>query len=251
MLPIELDGLIPFSKLPGRKGATSPQCHPRPEGASKRQRRPAAELSAEEGSLLIFAHTDPLRPAEHPADTGEGFGEGVDLLAERTPLAFVELLIADPAVSPTVRFHLSLQVRKAGLYLGHEFGVLTLYDGLDELEGDLSPLDVSRYVGPEPWTRGGTPSATSSPTPTRRRERRGCASPTKGFQTTVRSSPPSSRVRQMTGLPLDAWHQGTYRHCPRRGRSRGRLQPIREGNTVSRAFGGGTIYRPLSRELGG
>src|SRR5215210_6600693 len=137
MLPVELDGLIPVSKLPGRKGAASPQGHPCPEGASERQRRPAAELTAEEGSLFIFAHTNPLRPAEHPADTGEGFGEGVDLLAEHTPLAFVELLVADPAVAPTVRFHLSLQVPEAGLNLSHEVGVLSLYDGLDELEGDL------------------------------------------------------------------------------------------------------------------
>lgn len=72
-------------------------------------------------------------PAQHPADTGEGLGEGVDFLAEHAPLAFVDLLVADSAVALTVRFHLSLQVPKAGFYLRHEVGVLSLYDGLATL----------------------------------------------------------------------------------------------------------------------
>ena len=80
-----------------------------------------------------------LRPAQHATEPGEGFGEGVDLLAEHSPLPFVDLLVADPALALTIGCHLPFQVLEAGLYLCHEVGILSLYDGLDELEGDFGP----------------------------------------------------------------------------------------------------------------
>src|SRR5215207_1812124 len=84
-----------------------------------------------------------LRPsAQYPADPGEGFGEGVDLLAELAPLFFIQLFVAGPAVATTVRLYLLLHVLESCLYLGHQLGVLTLHDGLYEGEGDLRPLHV-------------------------------------------------------------------------------------------------------------
>src|SRR5215210_5944480 len=85
-------------------------------------------------------------PAQDAADPGEGFGEGVDLLAELTPLPFVELLVADPAVALLVGLYLLLDCPEARVYLRHELGVLTLYDRLHELESDSGPLHVRSYI---------------------------------------------------------------------------------------------------------
>src|SRR5919107_4437693 len=76
-----------------------------------------------------------LRPsAQYPAYPGQGFGEGVDLLAQLTPLTFVYLLVADPAVAATVGLYLPLHVLESGLDLGHELRVLAPHGGLDEVE---------------------------------------------------------------------------------------------------------------------
>jgi len=47
VLPVELDRLIRFRKLPGRQGSACTQRHPRTEGARERQGAAATDLLAE------------------------------------------------------------------------------------------------------------------------------------------------------------------------------------------------------------